>query len=107
MAFEGLLLILTALAMGATEGRYPAAREVFHCGFEEESDRDYDNWPDGWIRLRGRDLPHYVPVSISDKTGFEGRRCLRMTADGGGAVIQAQPFAVSPRYSYVLEGQVR
>ncbi|MBI3461651.1 MAG: hypothetical protein HY000_01120 [Planctomycetes bacterium] len=107
MAIETLLLILAAISPGATEGRYPAAREVFRCGFEEDADRDYDTWPDGWTRLRGLELPHYVPVAISDRTFREGWRSLRMAADGGGAVIQAPAFAISPRYSYVLEGQVR
>ena len=24
--------------------------EIFHCGFEEAADNDYDQWPDRWTR---------------------------------------------------------
>ena len=58
MTIATLLLILAANPTPTTEERYPAAHQVFRCGFEEDVDRDYDMWPDGWTRLRGLALPH-------------------------------------------------
>src|SRR5262245_54347034 len=99
MPLLSLLLILAGLPTAATDSRFPAAREVFRCGFEEEADRDYDTWPDGWTRLRSLSLPHFVPVGITNKSACEGRQSLRMSADGAGAVIESPPFAISPGYS--------
>src|SRR5215213_8533374 len=48
----------------STTGRPPDAVEVFHCGFEPESDPDYDMWPEGWTRVRDARHPLYLPVQI-------------------------------------------
>src|SRR6267142_942201 len=38
--------------------------DVFVCDFEEQNDRDFDGWPDGWTRRRSRELPEFVRVGI-------------------------------------------
>jgi hypothetical protein len=89
------------------EARYPEAVEVFHCAFDPSWDENYDGWPDGWTRRRGRGFPHYVRIAISDEPSPEGGRCLRIDLDGGGAVAYSPPIPASHLYSYVLEGFVK
>ncbi|HXT60661.1 MAG TPA: hypothetical protein VN699_18615 [Pirellulales bacterium] len=97
------LLILTASCGIATANRHLDGRELYHCGFEQSSDRDYDGWPDGWTRQRGPGYPHYVQVQQSQEPSAEGRQCLRIDLDGGAAAAFSPPIAIDPRHDYALE----
>lgn len=47
------LLIVAASGNVATLARHPDAVMLYQCGFEQDTDEDYDRWPDGWTRRRG------------------------------------------------------
>lgn len=91
----------------AAPARWPDAIEVFHCDFAASWDENYDGWPDGWMRRRGRGYPHYVHIQLDDEPADGGPTCLRVDLDGGGAGALSPPIKVSHLYSYVLEGLVK
>lgn len=97
------LLIVTALPDAPMQARNPDAVEVFHCGFEEAWDEDFDTWPDHWIRQRGPEFPRYLPIKITDEAAAEGEYSLRMQLDGGAAAISSPHIDVGALFSYVLE----
>ena len=99
-------LILAALPGAPIEARYPEAVEVFRCGFEDDTDRNYDGWPDGWSREQGPGFPHFVRIEIAADRCPEGRRCLRMELNGGAAAAYGPAIAIQPSSSYVLEAYV-
>src|SRR5262245_9781245 len=99
-------LILSLLAI-ANDARLPAAAgagEVFVCDFEEATDRDYDGWPDSWVRVHSRGLPEFLRVGIVPEPGpgSPANSCLQFELDGGGAVASCAPVAISPNFSFVL-----
>ncbi|HUY92703.1 MAG TPA: hypothetical protein VMV10_28440 [Pirellulales bacterium] len=100
-------LILTAASGMATSDRGRDGQELYHCGFEQDADRDYDGWPDGWTRQRGPGFPHYVEVQQSQETSPEGRQCLRIDLDGGAAAAYSPPIAVDSRDDYLLEASLK
>ena len=101
------LLIVAVSADAPIAGRYPEATQVFHCTFDEKQDKNYDGWPDGWSRRRGKGFPQYVKVRIVDEASPAVGRCLRFDLDGAGAVAYSSPIPVGPLHSYVLEGLVK
>lgn len=96
-------LILAAACGLATADRVRDGLELYRCGFEQQADRDYDGWPDGWTRQRGPGFPHYVEVEQSQESSAEGRQCLRIDLNGGAAAAFSPPIAVDPRDDYLLE----
>lgn len=101
------LLILAAFGAAPTASRHPDAVPLYHCGFEQEADADYDNWPDGWSRRRGLGFPHYVPIRISGDEAAEGKHSLRISLDGGAGMAYSPPVAIDPGHDYVVGGQVK
>ncbi|HEX7448927.1 MAG TPA: NEW3 domain-containing protein [Pirellulales bacterium] len=101
------LLILTAGWAAPLVSRHPDAVPLYHCGFEQDADEDYDNWPDGWSRRRGPGYPHYVPVRITGDEAAEGKRSLRINLDGGAAMAYSPPVPIDPGHDYVLGGQLK
>lgn len=91
--------------------RHPDAVEAFHCGFESDSKRDWDEnhdlLPDGWTRRSGPAYPHYLKTEISAADAAEGKHALRIALNGGAAALASPPIEVGPEFSYVLECQVR
>jgi hypothetical protein len=90
----------------------PHAVEVFRCEFDESVDRNYDGWPDGWVRRRGREFPSFLKIGIqpeSDgtKTPVAGERYLQMELSGGSAGIVSPTYPLGARGSFLFEGQVR
>lgn len=90
------------------------AGDVFVCDFEDDSDRGYDGWPDGWIRHRSRELPEFLRIGIVPEPGTdqgEGEgpinRVLEMRLDGGGAVISSPQVAFSPQFSLLLTLRIK
>src|SRR5687767_5388634 len=102
-----MLLILAAPPAAPIDARYPQAVEVFGCGFEEEADANYDNWPDRWTRQKGPQYPHYVGIKIASEPSPQGQRCLRIDLDGGAAALYSPPIAIGPYSSYVLEADLK
>lgn len=80
---------------------------VFHCAFDEKSDRNFDKWPDDWTRPSGPRFPHYVQIAISREPSPVGDCCLRIDLDGGAGAAFSPPVPVSPACSYILEGWIK
>src|SRR5262245_61600284 len=85
------------------------------CDFEEAVDRDYDGWPDGWIRRRSRLFPEFLKIGIVEEPGCfpataggsdtirpQANHCLEIQLDGGGAVLSSPPQPISPQFSLSL-----
>jgi hypothetical protein len=84
------------------------AVEVFHFGFENEEDRNFDRHPDGWIRRKGPDFPGYVEASIDRERGHGGKgQSLRFKANGGRAILYSNPIVIDPYHSYIFRGFIR
>lgn len=80
---------------------------MFVAGFEPGEDTDYDLWPDGWTRQRGKGFPRYVQMQIVATDPAEGMGCLRADMNGGAAAAYGPPLAVTADHSYLLEGAVK
>lgn len=101
-----LNLLILALAPAAPNGD-PDAPVLFHCSFDESWDQNYDEWPDGWSRRRGKGYPEYISVKIIQTEGaLSAGRCLQINLDGGAAVAYTPPIRITPLHSYVLQGAV-
>jgi hypothetical protein len=91
--------------------RHPDAVEAFHCGFETDERRDWDEnhdlLPDGWTRRNGPDYPHYLKIEMTASEAAEGKHALRMSLNGGAAAMASPPIEVGPEFSYVLECRVK
>src|SRR5437870_13239179 len=98
-----LLVILSCLAVPPSDPLAATVGDVFVCDFEEQNDRDFDGWPDGWTRRRSRELPEFVRVGIVAEpadaaSGLPSvNHCLEIELNGGGAVISCLPQTISPR----------
>ncbi|MEW4565951.1 hypothetical protein AB1K70_25770 [Bremerella sp. JC770] len=105
------LLPLMALAVGwkdaPIEDRHPEAIELFQCNFEEDTDLNYDLWPDQWTRRSGPGYPRYVDIEITDQDAASQDRSLNIRLDGGAATAYSPPIAVRDIFSYVLEGRIK
>ena len=103
-----ILLSLLILAMAPPAPNAAAdGPEVFRCEFGEEWDQNYDDWPDGWSRRRGKGYPEYVSVKIVDsEEALAAGRCLQVDLDGGAAVAYSPPIRVTPLHSYTLRGAI-
>ncbi len=95
-------------ARAASDDPFEGAVEVFHFGFEEEEDRDFDRHPDGWIRRKGPDFPRYIEGAIDRERGHGGKgSSLCFKANGGRITMYSKPIVVDPYHSYVFRGYVR
>ncbi len=95
-------------SLRASHDPVEGAVEVFHFGFEEEEDRDFDRHPDGWMRRKGPDFPRYIEGSIDRERGHGGKgQSLCFKANGGRITMYSKPIVVDPDHSYVFRGYVR
>lgn len=103
------LLPLLIVAAQPLPGTAPPAdaRELLRCGFEADQDVDFDAWPDGWTRRRGRGFPHYISIQICNDPPAVGERCLRVSINGGAVLVQSPPIEVEPLRDYLVLGSVR
>lgn len=112
-----ILALLSAPPTDAPAG----AGEVFSCDFEEATDRDYDGWPDGWVRGRvvggaSRELPEFLKIGIVAESAASGtaaasgataNHSLQIELDGGGAIVSCPPIAISSHFSFMLTLRVK
>jgi len=101
------LLIMAAPPASSSEGRHPDTVEVYHCDFGQQSDVNFDDWPDDWTRRRGIGYPTYVEIAVRKEPSAVGDSCLRVNLDGGAAAVFSPPVSVSPQFSYILEVYVK
>ncbi len=117
-------LILTLIACAGDDGLHahgpqsnaddslPHAVQVFRCDFEQADDRNYDGWPDGWTRRRGREFPAFLKVGIRPEIAGKAlpagtERYLQMDLSGGSAGIVTPLYSLGARGSFLLEARVR
>lgn len=108
---ESIMKILLTLLILAVVPPAPNAAaeapEVFHCQFGESWDQNYDDWPDGWSRRRGKGYPEYISVKIVPADdALSAGKCLQVDLDGGAAIAYSPPIRVTPLHSYVLQGAI-
>jgi len=101
------VLIVAAAGTAPTEQRYPDARAVYECAFEQASDQDFDGWPDGWQRKRDPHFPHYLPIRVVAGEAYEGKSSLRMALDGGAATIFSPAQPIRSDANFVLEVAIK
>ena len=104
-----LALILSLLAASPNDPKLPSvagAGEVFACDFEDDTDRDYDGWPDGWVRGRSRELPEFLKVGVVAERQ-QANRCLQIALDGGGAIVSSPSIAISSHFSFMLSLRIK
>jgi hypothetical protein len=108
-----LILSLVAIAgdgRALPDDSLPHAVQVFRCDFEQASDRNYDGWPDGWTRRRGREFPAFLKIGILPELTKENpaaERYLQMDLSGGSAGVVTPPYSLGARGSFLLEANVR
>ena len=100
------LLILAALATAPNNPTAVSAGEAMVCDFEEAADRDYDGWPDHWIRKRSRELPEFLRIGIVAEPGAghatTANHSLQVELNGGGAIVCTPPCTISSQFSLAL-----
>lgn len=99
-AFLTLLILAVDPAAPMAEGD---RQEVFHCAFDQPWDTNYDGWPDGWSRRRGKGYPEYLSIKIAGDGQAEGSRCLEVRLDGGAAAVYSPAISASPLCNYLAE----
>lgn len=110
MSFVPFILVLLAAApQGATAEAKPVAGSVvYECDFGATVDRNYDGWPDGWTRRHGPGFHDFLKIGIAeDKQDSARGRALVFAMNGGSAEIASPKIAITPSFSYVLEGECR
>ncbi|MDZ4821193.1 MAG: hypothetical protein SGJ20_19710 [Planctomycetota bacterium] len=91
----------------AVEPRPAEAVELFSCGFGQNWDQNFDNWPDRWVREHSIRYPHYLPIKLVTTPAPRGDRALRVELNGGAAAVHSPAINVDSMYTYVVEGYAR
>lgn len=95
--------------LGESTGRQ--AIELFTCRFDEKSDVDWDNWPDGWTRQHGKGFPAYIRMGLEPvpEPGMPPvrDRTFVVHMNGGNAMVSSPSMRVSKSFSYVLICRLR
>lgn len=117
-----LLVILSVLASAPSDQTAVSAGDLLHFDFEERNDRDYDGWPDGWIRRHSRELPEFLKIGIIQETqnrgqgtgdgeqgagGKSSNHCLEMELNGGAAMISSPLRPISRQFSLALSVRIK
>lgn len=89
----------TALA-APSFGREVSHEAIFATKFEQESDANYDQWPDYWTRKTNPEYPHYTKVGIVDDPTAENGRSLHVDLDGGGVFVSTPAIPILPKFGY-------
>src|SRR4051812_16595544 len=104
-------VILAALATAPNNPTVVSAGDALVCDFEEAADRDFDGWPDQWVRKRSRELPEFLKIAIvpepGSSKGADANHCLQVELNGGGAVISSPACAISSQFSLALSLRVK
>lgn len=115
-------LIISLIAIAGDDGlrtrnnkaphddQLPHAVELMRCDFDSATDRNYDGWPDGWTRRRGREFPAFVKIGIQPELTKENEateRYLQMDLSGGSAGVVTPLYPLAARGSFLLEARVR
>jgi hypothetical protein len=112
---NSLVVILSLLGAAPTDPVSATAIDVLTCDFEEAADRDYDGWPDGWVRRHSRELPEFLKTEIvpepkgmatavgpNSAAASRTNHCLQIELNGGGAIVSSPVCTISPQFSLAL-----
>ena len=97
------LLFVFALALGwasEADARKVGHSAIYAIAFDEQSDANYDLWPDYWTRETSPEYPHYTKVEIIDDTTAEDGRSLKVDFDGGGVYLSTPVIPILPKFGY-------
>ena len=98
------LFLAAALLAPPSPGGDTATEPLAAWDFGPADDRDFDRWPDGWLRRRGPGFPAFVPVQI--ERADDGAAALRFTANGGAAAAYSPPIALPRRQALRLAARI-
>lgn len=88
--------------------RWPIDQEVFVCHFDQEQwDKNFDHWPDGWTRHHGPGYPTYLEMKCVEESAVPSGWAFTVQLDGGAAAVFSPPIPASAVYAYVLEVLVK
>lgn len=82
------------------DSREVSHEAIFATKFGQESDANYDLWPDYWTRKTSPEYPHYTKIEIVDDPTAENGRSLEIYLDGGGANISTPAVPILPKFGY-------
>lgn len=103
-----LLLALLGLAFASPAwGRYVSHSAIFATSFDQESDANYDSWPDHWTRKTGPEYPHYSKVEMVDDATAQNKRSLQIDFDGGGVLLSTPAIPILPKFGYKVFVRVK
>ncbi|OYW20990.1 MAG: hypothetical protein B7Z55_06345, partial [Planctomycetales bacterium 12-60-4] len=98
----------TMLAAAAVQPAHPLVlTDVCRYTFDDKSDRDLDELPDGWVRRKGPAFPHYVKALIDNTIGEDDESSLRIDANGGGVIYYSPLLPIDDLHTYYFSGHVR
>lgn len=85
-----------------------SAEVISLIDFEQETwDRNFDNFPDNWVRRKGPGFPAYIDIDIERFPGQDkrwGEGTLHIELDGGSAELSSPKIPIDPAYSIMLDG---
>jgi hypothetical protein len=104
-----MMLLLTLLAGVQIALGQDQVVERFEAKFEQAEDINFDQWPDGWRRKKGRGFPIYSKVEIEPEFAEkpQGNRVLGLHLDGGSISVISKPFKVDSRFSFNAHAKIK
>ncbi len=97
--FLGLLAVW-AFMVPPAGARFVSHSAIFATSFGEDSDANYDLWPDHWQRETSPEYPHYTQITIADDPSAENGKSLQIELDGGGAFLSTPAIPILPKFGY-------
>lgn len=99
--FRSILNLAVFVALVVPSFGIPVSQTaIFATSFEEDSDANYDLWPDHWTRKTGPEYPHYTKIEITADPTAEQGRSLQVHLDGGGAYLSTPAMPILPKFGY-------
>lgn len=99
--------ILAGVLASPSESQYVDPITIYATDFGEAADKDFNGWPDGWVRRRGPGYPHYVKVRLDFEATDDTRGTLRIDLNGGAVEITSPPIQVDALHLYALQGRAK
>ena len=62
---------------------------VYRCFFDQRTDQNQDDWPDGWTRQPGIGFPQYVNAEIVRNETPVNLRAMQIDVEGGNEIGRA------------------
>lgn len=81
----------------------------FEAKFEQSEDINFDQWPDGWKRIKGRGYPVYAKIQVEPELPDvpNSNLVLGMHLDGGNISLVSEPFKIDSRFSFHAHANIK